>query len=140
MLETSFTHSYTNILPSSWTVKPSIHAPFCSHSGSLLASPKLAKCCLTLVCGSYIFIDKDIVNVCRSCQPDCIIFWECSINNSPHDRWCYIESKTHVWLAVPLSFKDNCLVQPQGFVYTHSQIHSLEIEHWHVGALLSPLS
>ena len=46
-LGTSFPRSHI-MLPSSRTVKPSIRAPFCSRSGSLLACPKLAKCYLIL--------------------------------------------------------------------------------------------
>ena len=48
-LGTSFPCSHISILPSSQTVKPSTHSPFCSHSCSLFTSPKLTKCCLTLV-------------------------------------------------------------------------------------------
>ena len=48
-LGTSFPHSHISILSLSQTVTPSTRAPFCSNSGSLLFSPKLAKCCFTLV-------------------------------------------------------------------------------------------
>ena len=40
---------HISMLLSSRTVKPSTCAPFYSRFDSLLASPKLAKCCLTLV-------------------------------------------------------------------------------------------
>ena len=49
MLGTSFPHSHISILSFSRTIRPNTRAPFCSHSGSLLFSPKLAKCCFTLV-------------------------------------------------------------------------------------------
>ena len=47
-LGTLFPRSHICILSFSRTVRPSTRAPFCSRSGSLLFSPKLAKCCFTL--------------------------------------------------------------------------------------------
>ena len=81
-------------------------------------------------CRNYVFVDEDIVDVRRGFLSDCIVFWECSLNNSPHDWWCHIESETHARKAVLFSFKDNCLVRSQGFVHTHLQICPSEVEYW----------
>ena len=57
-LGTSFPRSHISILSFCRTVRPSARAPFCSHSGSLLFSPKLAKCCFTLVAETMSWLMK----------------------------------------------------------------------------------
>ena len=59
-LGTLFPRSHINVLPSPRTVSPSTRAPFSSRSGSLLAGPKLDRCCLTLVAKAIFSLMKTL--------------------------------------------------------------------------------
>ena len=108
--------SHISILPSSRTVKPSIYAPFCSCSGSLLANPKLVKCCLTLVAEAISFLIKTSSMYAKvACWTAssfesvaltiaCIIDGATLSSKSMHDRHYLFPSR----ITVRYGYKDLC--------------------------------